>query len=44
MPLVNADVKVRKNNRMKWTATQEQLLTFAKGVLALEGGLSLATR
>lgn len=31
-------------NRMKWTATQEQLLTFAKGVLALEGGLSLATR
>lgn len=31
-------------NRMKWTATQEQLLTFAKGVLTLEGGLSLATR
>lgn len=31
-------------NRMKWTATQEQLLTFARGVLALEGGLSLATR
>jgi hypothetical protein len=30
-------------NRMKWTATQEQLLTFAKGVLALEGGLPLAS-
>ncbi len=30
-------------NRMKWTATQEQLTTFAKGVLALEGGLPLCS-
>lgn len=30
-------------NRMKWTATQEQLITFAKGVLALEGGLPLCS-
>ena len=25
-------------NRMKWNATREQLITFCKGVLSLEGG------
>lgn len=26
-------------NRMKWNATREQLITFCKGVLSLEGGM-----
>ncbi len=28
-------------NRMKWNATKEQLLTFCKGVLSLEGRAGL---